>query len=241
MNQHSRFSNSSFRTNIIDHSANTIFETYLQLDSVKSRILAAIYQLVSLIAGTICVFTIEGLGRRGLLLSSATGNSICMALIAALGSQTGNPMAMHGAVVFIFVYHMMFVVGFGGVSFLYATEIAPLHLRATINGLAIATFWAFCVFIVEVTPVAIGSIQWRFFIIFAGLNALIVVLVYFLFPETSGRSLEEVDQIFLESSSIWDSVKVAKRLQVAHSTSSTSTASTSGNANVEDDPGGSKV
>lgn len=135
-----------------------------------------------------------------------------MALVAALGSQTWNPMAMHGAVVFIFVYHLFFIVGFAGVPFLYATEIAPLHLRATINGIAIGTFWAFCVLIAEVTPIAIGAIQWHFFIIFAGLNAFIVVAVYFLFPETGGRSLEEVDQIFVESSSIWDSVWVAQRL-----------------------------
>lgn len=152
------------------------------------------------------------MGRRRLLIGSAAGNSISMALIAALGSQPDNPMAMRGAVVFIFIYHLIFVAGFGGVSPLYATEIAPLYLRATINGLAIGTWWMFCVVITEITPIAIGTIQWRFFIIFAGLNAVMMVVVYFLFPETSGRSLEEVDRIFIESSSIWDSVWVAQRL-----------------------------
>lgn len=35
-------------------------------------------------------------------------------------------------------------------------------------------------------------------------------MVYFFFPETKGRSLEEVDVIFKESKSIFDTVKVAR-------------------------------
>lgn len=36
--------------------------------------------------------------------------------------------------------------------------------------------------------------------------------MYFFFPETSGRSLEEVDQIFHRTSSIFDAVSVSKNL-----------------------------
>jgi hypothetical protein len=39
-----------------------------------------------------------------------------------------------------------------------------------------------------------------------------MTVVYFFFPETSGRSLEEVDEIFLQSKSIFDTVKVSLRL-----------------------------
>lgn len=38
------------------------------------------------------------------------------------------------------------------------------------------------------------------------------VAVYFFFPETNGRHLEEVDQIFRDSSNIFDPVKMAKKL-----------------------------
>ncbi|CEJ53939.1 hypothetical protein PMG11_00270 [Penicillium brasilianum] len=197
--------------NVITFFTNTIFEQYLRLDSVTSRVLAASYQLVSLIGGTFCIFTVEAFGRRGLMLAGATGNAICLALVAGLGSQPTNKVAMHAAVVFIFLYHFTFIIGFGGVAFLYVGEIAPLKMRATINGISVGTFWALNVLIAEITPIAFNAISWHLFIIFAGLNAVMVVLVYFLIPETAGRSLEEVDQIFVSSKSIWDSVWVARR------------------------------
>ena len=43
-------------------------------------------------------------------------------------------------------------------------------------------------------------------------NAAIVPIVYFFYPETAYRSLEEMDAIFLESKSIWDTVKIAHDL-----------------------------
>ena len=40
--------------------------------------------------------------------------------------------------------------------------------------------------------------------------------MYFFYPETAGRSLEEIDAIFAESKSIFDTVQVAKRMPKMH-------------------------
>lgn len=54
-----------------------------------------------------------------------------------------------------------------------------------------------CVFtVVQITPIAIGNIGWRTFIIFAVFNALWVPLVYAFFPETNGLELEDIDHLF---------------------------------------------
>lgn len=42
-------------------------------------------------------------------------------------------------------------------------------------------------------------------------NALIIPIIYFFYPETSGRSLEEMDRIFLKTTSIFDLVSVARK------------------------------
>lgn len=51
-----------------------------------------------------------------------------------------------------------------------------------------------------------------FSIIYTITCASFVPIVYFFYPETSGRSLEEIDAIFAESKSIFDTVQVAKQM-----------------------------
>jgi hypothetical protein len=63
--------------------------------------------------------------------------------------------------------------------------------------------------VVMVTPVAFASIGYKTYIIFAVINAFMVPCVYFFFPETAYRSLEEMDEIFHKSTNPFDVVKVA--------------------------------
>jgi hypothetical protein len=50
--------------------------------------------------------------------------------------------------------------------------------------------------VVFITPIAFNNIGYRTWIIFAATNLAIIPIVYFLYPETAFRSLEEVDVIF---------------------------------------------
>ncbi|KAJ5888014.1 hypothetical protein N7495_008055 [Penicillium taxi] len=189
-----------------------IFEEDLLLDQSTSLLLAGVFQLVGPIGGVVCVASIESFGRRKLLLASTIGNAICLALVASLGSQTNNTMAMHGAVVFIFLFHFSYIIGFGGIPYLYVSEVAPLHLRTIISSISISVSWALSILVTSITPIALTYMHQGYFVIFAALNAVMVPLIYYLFPETSGRSLEEMDRIFALSEGIFDVVKVAKRL-----------------------------
>lgn len=47
-----------------------------------------------------------------------------------------------------------------------------------------------------ITPISFTNIKWKTYLVFAALNAFIVPCVYFFFPETAYRSLEEMDTIF---------------------------------------------
>jgi hypothetical protein len=63
--------------------------------------------------------------------------------------------------------------------------------------------------VVMVTPVAFASIGYKTYIIFAVINAFMVPCVYFFFPETAYRSLEEMDEIFHKTTNAFDVVRVA--------------------------------
>lgn len=192
--------------------ATAIFEKNLSLGNSTSTVLGAIYQLVGPIGGAFCVLKVERLGRRVLLLGSAIANAGCLALVAGLGTQGNNPLAMRGAVFFIFLFHFTYIIGFGAIPYLYATEIAPLHLRTTINSFSISISWAVSILLTSVTPIAFNSMGQTYFVIFAGCNAMMVPIIYYLFPETAGRTLEEMDKIFALSKGYLDVVKVSRLL-----------------------------
>lgn len=46
------------------------------------------------------------------------------------------------------------------------------------------------------TPILITNIGWGTYLLFAALNACFIPIIYFFYPETKNRSLEEIDIIF---------------------------------------------
>lgn len=61
-----------------------------------------------------------------------------------------------------------------------------------------------------ITPVCFDAIGYQTYIIFAVINAFMVPCVYFFFPETMHRSLEEMDEIFHDVSGFKGAFTVVK-------------------------------
>lgn len=55
---------------------------------------------------------------------------------------------------------------------------------------------------VEITPIGINSLHWKFYIIWTVFNGAFVPLVYLFYPETAGRTLEDIDRYFMEHDNI---------------------------------------
>jgi hypothetical protein len=52
------------------------------------------------------------------------------------------------------------------------------------------------IMLVQVTPIAVEDVSWRYFITFICLQTIFVIGFYFFFPETAGIPLEEVAKVF---------------------------------------------
>lgn len=148
--------------------------------------------------------------------------SACMAILtgctskAALqpegGSATAkatNPAPGYAAVVFLFLFNTFFAIGWLGMTWLYPAEITPLSIRAAANGISTSANWLFNFMVVLITPIAFANISNYTYLIFAVINALIAITSWWIFPETAGRSLEEMDGIFAQAS-MWDPYDVVR-------------------------------
>lgn len=56
--------------------------------------------------------------------------------------------------------------------------------------------------VVEITPIGIQSLHWKFYIIWTIFNASFVPIVYLFYPETADRTLEDVDRLFRENQNV---------------------------------------
>jgi len=192
----------------------TILFQRLGLSDVNARITAAANGTEYFLASFIAYYAIDYVGRRQLMLIGAIGQSIVMLLLAILGYINNGP-AQIVSVVLLFGFNTFFAIGWLGMAWLYCAELAGLRTRAQANALSTASNWTFNFVVVMVVGPSFNNISWRTYIVFAALNAAIVPVVYFFFPETGGRSLEDLDVVFaLAHTTGEDPVKVSLRKDI---------------------------
>ncbi|EKG16012.1 General substrate transporter [Macrophomina phaseolina MS6] len=100
------------------------------------------------------------------------------------------------AITFLFFYYAAFGCTWGMVPWVYQAEVNSLSMRATGAAAATSTNWLFGFVCTQFTPPAIQRIGYRFYIIFACFNLIFIPTVYFLYPETANRTLEDLDEYF---------------------------------------------
>lgn len=111
----------------------------------------------------------------------------------------------------LFVFYFHYDIALTPLLYSYPTEIFPYELRSW--GVAFTLICTNASLIVGqlANPVAMASIGWRYYILFCCLNVVFLTVVWFIFPETKGKSLEEIASVFEEvpGASLVDSEKLA--------------------------------
>ncbi|KAJ1500675.1 hexose transporter hxt1 [Coelomomyces lativittatus] len=174
----------------------------LNVDALSaSTYLVMVQNLANVLATLPAIFLIERLGRRGLLLWGGVG--IEVALISAViclqfyeSSFTFSILS----VVSIYIFILFFASTWGPVVWVFQSEIFPQRARERASALATATNWTNNFLITLFYPSLrdlIGTFQ---LIPFMVMVFFMTVFVYFLVPETKGKTLEEMDEVFHPSS-----------------------------------------
>ncbi|EPS94654.1 hypothetical protein FOMPIDRAFT_1133925 [Fomitopsis schrenkii] len=181
--------------NIVTYYAPTLFESSLHMSQEMALFLGCWLQVWYIVASFVTWYTIDRVGRRNLWLTFAIGQMIVLVL-EAICVAVDNSRAGIAAVFFVFLYEAFFTWGWMGTVWVYPAEILPLKIRAKGAALAAAADFLGNFLVVEITPPALESIQWRTYVIFAVFNLVIAAIVWACYPETAGISLEKIDDLF---------------------------------------------
>lgn len=200
--------------NIVTFYSNNIFQNVLHYDGTLSRLISGCMQIWQLICATSSIFLIDRFGRRKLLVTCAMGMAVGQAGLAGLTkyASAGNTKAAHASLFFDFATLTFFPIGLFLLPLMYSAEIAPLRIRARITAMSSASNWLFNFLLAEVTPTGFDTLGWKYYLVYMSISAFAAVFFYFMCPETKNRALEDIDEFYLRSDSIWDPRQIAKML-----------------------------
>ncbi|KAJ5087464.1 hypothetical protein N7456_011080 [Penicillium angulare] len=196
--------------------APTIFKI-AGFDSQKTMWISGLNNIFYAFATLICVVTLDRIGRRWTLWWGAAGQAAAMFLAGGMargGIANPDNQAPWGIAATSMVYLYTFVFGatWLTVPWLYPAEIFPLKVRAKGNerlGCCGLECWKRSNLRIRsltlALPYIFAAIGENTLHVFGAVNLISIPIVWAFYPESSQRTLEEIDMLFTsESPFVWD-------------------------------------
>ena len=158
-------------------------------------------------------FFIDSTGRRPLLIYGALAMGTCMFIVGGVLGTYGTylPNGLDGdlsvrvsvtgassyaVIVFSYVLVLAYSLTLAPIAWVYAAEVWSLETRATGMALASVANWLFNFAIGFFIPPGFENISWKLFIIFGVLCFGAAVQAFVAYPETAGKTIEEIELLF---------------------------------------------
>ncbi|KAM0229643.1 hypothetical protein ACHAPO_009907 [Fusarium lateritium] len=184
--------------------APTLFQSLGQ-SSEMSLIMSGVFNMLQLVAVTVCFFIIDKVGRRPLAIWGGIGGGTAWGIMAVLvgvfsDKWGSNAAAGWAAVAMAFCFILIYGVSYAPLGWALPAEVFSNASRSKGVALATATVWLFNFIVGVATPPMIESIGFGVYIFFGSWCFLAGAWAFFLVPETKGKTLEQIDKIFGDNS-----------------------------------------
>ena len=148
--------------------------------------------VTNLIFTLIGLTMIDMLGRRTLMIIGSIGYIISLSMVAMAFFFHWDGLAVPA---FLFLFIASHAIGQGAVIWVFISEIFPNHLRGSGQSFGSSVHWILAAIIPSLVPVLFTTIgAGVVFAAFAIMMCFQLLFVLFVMPETSGKSLEELEQ-----------------------------------------------
>jgi sugar porter (SP) family MFS transporter len=177
----------------------------------KLLLLNGINSPLCFVSATSGALFLDKAGRRPLLMYTLIGCIICFSIItptSKLAAQDpSNSSAANATIAFIYLFGIIFAFAWTPLSPMYVVECLDTNTRA--KGKSLAQFCTACAsaIIQYASGPAFQNIKYYFYIVFIAWDVVELVVIYFFWPETKGRTLEELDELFQAPDPVKESLK----------------------------------
>ena len=191
--------------NVVMYYAPRIFQV-MGYDTAAQMWFTALVGLTNVLATFIAIALIDRWGRKPILY---TGFTVMALGLAVVGLMMHNGIHDQGTQIFTVAMLLMFIVGFamsaGPLIWTLCSEIQPLKGRDFGIGCSTFTNWA-CNYLVGISFLSLlnGIGNANTFWLYAGLNAVFIVLTFWLVPETKGVTLEQIERNLMSGKRLRD-------------------------------------
>ncbi|KAI9358821.1 general substrate transporter [Pilaira anomala] len=184
--------------NVISYYLTDVFKQ-AGMSTEKAMLMAGVDSIVYFLGAVTPIYTIERLGRRPLMYAGLIGQAITLLIVGGcqyLVQTTGNAQASSAVIAFVMLYNFVFGAAWLGLAWLYPSEIFSTGLRAKGNSMSTAANWLGNFVVAMIAPVLFEYAKYWTFLLFGILNVVFLVPIYLWYPETMGKSLEEIEVLF---------------------------------------------
>ncbi len=178
--------------NALLYYSNSIFAS-AGFSSSSSALQTVSVGLVNLMATFLGMSLIDKLGRKTLLMIGSVGTAVSLAGVAAVFWTKSHENLL---VWFFMGFILFFAVSQGAVIWVYISEIFPSRVRSKGQSLGSSSHWIMNALIGLVFPYIAAKSHAAPFVFFSAMMLLQFFIVLFVYPETKGRSLEQIQTQF---------------------------------------------
>ncbi|OAA40924.1 ascus development protein [Metarhizium rileyi] len=169
----------------------------------RLALMAGAAEMTTKVALTVVdMWAIDKFGRKTCLTGGSSIMGVAMLVNGFLPLMYPNNKSKASdaiCIAFIFIYAMGYSIGLGPAAWVYSSEIFPTSVRARGLNLAASGGSIGSILVSQIWPVGNAKLGSGIYFFFMAVNFTCVPLIWFLYPETKGRALEDMDSLFGES------------------------------------------
>lgn len=160
--------------------------------SLQANVYVGVVYVVMTLVGKLLV---DRIGRRRLMLTMLPGSAVSIALFGLLFIVSDNQPNRWLALAMLLAFMFFQTGGMQVVGWLIGSEVYPLRIRPAATGLHAAALWGSNLLVTSTALTLVGTLTLGgAMLVYATLNVIAWIVVFFRVPETKGRSLEAIEQ-----------------------------------------------